>query len=43
MQYNLEIRPIAELDAYEVIDYYFAISVDLAYRFKDGLEAAYKK
>ena len=43
MGYNLEIRPKAEPDAENAIDYYFVISIDLAVRFNDELYAAYEK
>ena len=41
--YSIEIRPKAELDTENAIDYYFAISIDLAVRFKDELYATYEK
>jgi len=43
MAYNIEIRPKAELDTENAIDYYFAINVDLAIRHKNELYANYEK
>jgi plasmid stabilization system protein ParE len=43
MQYNLDVSPEAELDIQNAIDYYFAINIDLAYRFRDELHDSYEK
>ena len=41
--YSIEIRPKAELDTENAIDYYFERSIDLAVRFKDELYTTYEK
>jgi len=43
MHYNLDVSPEAELYIQNAIDYYFAINIELADRFRDELYYSYEK